>query len=72
MVWIKQDPENREQDLSYILDVIRLPLLAKKYLINPVGKYVMIEENHESVKKYSRALASQLAGESKHIKNRHK
>jgi hypothetical protein len=71
MAWIKDDPESREQELSYILDAIRLPLLPKAYLINTVGKEVMIEENPEAVKKYSKALASQLGGESKRIKGRH-
>ena len=71
MSWIKYEPESRERELSHILDVIRLPLLPKKYLINTVGKEAMIEENPEAVKKYSRALASQLGGESKRVKARH-
>lgn len=71
MSWIKFDIDTRQQYLSSLLDTIRMPLLPVKYLVNVVGTEDMIEDNSDAMKKYSRALKSQLGDGKNEFKARH-
>lgn len=73
MKWIKYDVVERTDDLSYVLDTVRLPLLSTKFLVSVVGKEDLIENNPYAMGKYSKALMYKLdkSSASLDVKPRH-
>jgi len=58
--WIKHDVVERTEDLNYVLETVRLPLLSTKFLVNVAGKEDLIENNPFAMGKYSKALMYKL------------
>jgi hypothetical protein len=70
MAWIKYDVENRVDELSDLLGVVRMTYLPVFYLVNVVGKEDLIENDENAMGLYSKALKMKL-GNSHHFKKRH-
>jgi len=76
MAWIKYNEDERKDELCRLLQIVRMPLLSVVFLLGVVGKEDLIEENHQAMALYSKALKVKLgaqadSGDNENTRQRH-